>query len=59
MKKYILITILVMLAVVITKPAAAQLETHWELQWNISIPTSDFKDYIDETSIRMLEFGGN
>jgi hypothetical protein len=59
MKKYILITIIVMLAVLITKPAAAQLETHWELQWNISIPTSDFKNYIDETSIRGIEFGGN
>ena len=50
MKKYILITIIVVLAVLITKPAAAQLETHWELQWNISIPASDFKDYIERAS---------
>ena len=59
MKKYILISIITLCAVSFTNTAAAQMDTHWEVQWNISIPTSDFKNWINETSIRGIEFGGN
>ena len=42
-----------------TKNTLAQEDTHWELQWNINMPTGDFENYINETSIRSIEFGGN
>ena len=58
MKKYFLISILAIGTLLMVNPVAAQYETHWELQWNISIPTSDFEEYINETSIRGIEFGG-
>lgn len=59
MKKYFLISIIALCAVFFAKPASAQMETHWEVQWNISVPTADFENFINETSIRGLEFGGN
>jgi hypothetical protein len=58
MKKYFLISIIALCAVFFTKTATAQYETHWELEWNISIPTSDFENWINETSVRGIEFGG-
>lgn len=58
MKKYFLISLLALCTVFFTKTATAQYETHWEIQWNISIPVSDFENYINESSIRGLEFGG-
>lgn len=59
MKKYFLISIGMFLAFGINNSALAQENTHWEIQWNISMPYGDFKDWIDETSIRGIEFGGN
>jgi hypothetical protein len=59
MKRYILIIIVALVANFGSQTANAQYETHWELQWNISLPTGDFHDFIDETSIRGIEFGGN
>jgi hypothetical protein len=58
MKKYILISIIALCTVVFINPATAQMETHWELQWNISVPTGEFEDFINESSVRGLEFGG-
>jgi opacity protein-like surface antigen len=58
MKKYILIPVLAVVAMLFVNPASAQETSRWALQWNISIPTSDFENYINETSIRGLEFGG-
>ena len=58
MRKYILISIIAFCTVVFIKPATAQMETHWELQWNISVPTGDFENFINESSVRGLEFGG-
>jgi hypothetical protein len=58
MKKNILIPILAVLAMLLVNPASAQETSRWALQWNISIPTSDFENYINETSIRGIEFGG-
>ena len=58
MKKYFLIIIMALLAVFITNTASAQEESHFELQWNISIPTGDFENWINESSIRGIEFGG-
>lgn len=59
MKKYILISIMALLAVFATNTATAQFESHFELEWNISIPTGSFEDYMNETSIRGIEFGGS
>ena len=58
MKKYILISIIALCTVVLIKPATAQMETHWGIQWNISVPTGDFENFINESSVRGLEFGG-
>ena len=30
----------------------------WELEWNIGFPGGDFNKWIDETSLRGIEFGG-
>ena len=59
MKKYFLISIIAILTVFFTKTAVAQYETVWEIQWNISMPTGDFENYMNETSVRGIEFGGN
>lgn len=59
MKKYFLISIIALCAVFFANTANAQMETHWEVQWNIAVPTGDFEQFINETSIRGLEFGGN
>ncbi|MCK5765901.1 MAG: hypothetical protein KAH26_07950 [Bacteroidales bacterium] len=59
MKKYFLISIIALCAVFFTKTATAQYETHWEIQWNVSVPTGDFENWINETSVRGMEFGGN
>lgn len=59
MKKYIIIPVFVLLSLMLGKNLSAQEHTIWELQWNISMPTGDFKNWIDETSIRGIEFGGN
>ncbi|MEN8224670.1 MAG: outer membrane beta-barrel protein [Bacteroidota bacterium] len=59
MKKYFLISMIALFAVFLTSTADAQMETHWDLQWNISVPASDFKEFIDETSVRGIEFGGS
>ncbi|HSG67293.1 MAG TPA: outer membrane beta-barrel protein [Bacteroidales bacterium] len=58
MKKYIIISILAISAVFYAGTASAQMETHWEVEWDISLPTGSFNDFIDETSIRGIEFGG-
>ena len=58
MKKYILISIIALCTVVFIKPATAQMDTHWEVQWNISVPTGAFEDFINESSVRGLQFGG-
>lgn len=58
MKKYILISIIALCTVVFIKPATAQMDTHWEAQWNISIPTGAFEEFINESSVRGLQFGG-
>ena len=58
MKKYIIISILALSTVFFTNTVSAQMETHWEVEWDISVPTGAFKDFIDETSIRGIEFGG-
>ena len=58
MKKYIIISILAISAVFFSNTVSAQIETHWEVEWDISMPTGAFKDFIDETSIRGIEFGG-
>ena len=59
MKKYFLISIIAILTVFFTKTTFAQYETVWEIQWNISMPTGDFENYMNETSVRGIEFGGN
>ncbi len=56
MKKNILITLLL---IVFTAFTYGQDYTKWELEWNIGFPTGDFKDYIDESSLRGIEFGGS
>ncbi len=58
MKKYFLISIIALCAVFFTNPASAQMDTHWEVQWNISVPTGEFEDFINESSVRGIEFGG-
>jgi len=59
MKKYFLISIIALCAVFFTNTATAQIETHWEIQWNIAVPTGDFEQFINESSVRGIEFGGN
>lgn len=60
MKKYLIISILAIAAVLTFNSSKAQnFDTHWELQWNISIPSGDFEEFINETSIRGIEFGGS
>jgi len=59
MKKYFLISIIALCAIFIAIPASAQIDTHWEIQWNISVPTGEFEDFVNESSVRGLEFGGN
>ena len=58
MKKYILISIISLSTLVFIKPATAQIDTHWEIQWNISVPTGDFENFINESSVRGIQFGG-
>lgn len=58
MKKYIFISIFAISALLLSTQAKAQIDTHWEVEWDISVPTGAFKDFIDETSIRGIEFGG-
>jgi hypothetical protein len=58
MKKYIILILFAFTAVLYSNTAAAQMETHWEIEWNISVPTGDFENFINESSIRGLEFGG-
>ena len=59
MKKYFLISIIALCAVFFTNTATAQIDTHWEIQWNIAVPTGDFEQFINESSVRGMEFGGN
>ena len=59
MKKYFLISIILFLALTFSNRSVAQENTLWEIQWNINMPSGDFKDWIDETSVRGIEFGGN
>jgi hypothetical protein len=58
MKKYFLISIIALCAVFFANNASAQMDTHWEIEWNISIPTGDFENFINESSVRGMEFGG-
>lgn len=55
MKKYILT---ILLALLFVPFAFSQSFTKWELEWNISMPSGDFNDWIDETGLRGIEFGG-
>lgn len=59
MKKYFLISLFSILAVFMTNTANSQEDTHWEVQWNISVPAGDFENWINESSVRGMEFGGN
>ncbi len=56
MKRNILLTVLLLISVSLVY---GQEYTKWELEWNIGFPTGDFGDYIDETSLRGIEFGGS
>lgn len=58
MKKYFLISIIALISVFVSTTVSAQENTLWELEWNISVPTGDFENFMNETSVRGLEFGG-